>query len=246
VNTVGTCGDVLTLTALTAGDPLTVNIAIPGDSSEVWTFTATDQEYGAVTGGRSGDPIELDGTTLPALALNDNGIGLSSTGTITDTAGLTHGISYTATRTSPSPMTCTNVAYWTHPSTTPGPTPENPAARPNSAPALTGTNTAHAGTHDVLVQFDQEMLATAQGIPAAGAFDVVVGGSDRTISAIAVNNDTPAGKATLDLTLTGDALAVGPTLTVAYHAPTSPTDPALQDVDGHRTLLIGTTTIAVS
>lgn len=242
----GTCGDVLTLSEPQTGDPLAVSISIPGDSSEVWTFTAAEQEYGAVTGARIGDPTQLDGTTLPPLTLNDTGIGLSTTGSVTDTSGFTHGISYTATRTSPSPLTCTNVAYWTHPSTVPGPTTENPTARPDSAPGLTGNNAAQAGTNDVTIQLDQETLATDQGIPSPDQFSVVVGGAARTVTAVTITNDSPAAMATLDLTLSGAALSVGPTMTVSYHAPTGTSDPALQDLEGHKTLLFGPTAVDIS
>lgn len=246
MSTIGDCGDVLSLQAGQAGDPLAMTIALPSnDPTEVWTISAVQQEYGAATGGRTGDPTALDGTLSP-LTFDATTNQFITSGDVTDPAGLTHEISYTATRTSPSPLTCTNLAYWTHPNSTAGPTPENPTARPDSAPGLTGSNQAAVGTNDVLIQFDQEMLASDDGIPAPDLFTVVVGGAARTVSAVAITNDTPPAKATLDLTLSGAALAAGQTMTVSYHASAVSTDPALQDLESVRTLLFGPTTVPIS
>lgn len=226
---------------------LSISITVPGaDPTAVWTLDAVDQEYGAATGGRIGDPVTLSGTALPPLAFNTGGLGFSTTGEIPNTNGFTHEISYTATSTSPTPFTCTNVGNWTAPSTSPGPVPENPTGRPDAAPRLSGDNTAAAGTNDVLMRFDQEMLTTAQGIPAPGQFTVIIGGALRTVTAVTVTNDSPPGDATLDLTLSGAAVTVGPTMTVSYQAPTDTTAPALQDVTGHKMLAFIPQTITVS
>jgi hypothetical protein len=247
VSTLGDCGDVLTLQAgQAAGDPLALTIALPSnDPTEVWTISAVQQELGAGTGGRIGDPVAVDAMLAP-LTFNVTTNQFLTSGSLTDTAGLTHEISYTATRTSPAPLTCTNLAYWTHPNGSAGPTPENPAARPDSAPALTGSNQAAAGTNDALIQFDQEMLASGDGIPAPDDFTVVVGGAARTVSAVAITNDAPPADATLDLTLDGAALAAGQTMTVSYHAPADTTAPALQDPESVKTLLFGPTTVPIS
>jgi hypothetical protein len=247
LSTVGSCGDFLDLKLGTDTATINVSLSVPSaDPTETWTLDAVDQEYGAVTGGRLGDPISLSPSVLPALAFNTGGLGFITSGVLTNTSGQTHEISYTATRTSPTPLTCTNVLNWTAPISSPGPTPENPTGRPDSAPRLIGDNTAVAGTNDVLMRFDQEMLTTAQGIPAPGQFTVIVGGALRNVTAVAVTNDSPPGDATLDLTVDGAPLTVGPVVTASYHAPSTSTDPALQDLTNHKTLAFIPQTITVS
>jgi hypothetical protein len=230
----GSCGDLLDLRVKTVGGPITVDVTIPAaDPSEVWNLDATFQEYGPVTGGRIGNPLNLVPTTLPALAFSTAEGGFTTTGDVPNTTGMTQGISYTATRTSPTPLTCTNTGYWTNPGgTSAGPTAENPAGKPNSAPALTGATEADAGTNDALLQFDQEMLTTAQGIPAANRFAVTVDGVTRTVTGVSVTDDSPPDHAIADLTFTGAALTAGQTVTVLYRQPLTSSDPQLQDLDG--------------
>ncbi len=113
--------------------PINVTITIPDSNpSDVWTFTATEQQYDAVTGAAFGSPFPMVPTELARLAFDATGNDFSSTGVVPNTSGLTHGITYTATRTSPTPLTCTNVGFWTNPGTTSGPTAENPTSFPGA------------------------------------------------------------------------------------------------------------------
>ncbi|HEX3589985.1 MAG TPA: hypothetical protein VHV74_10145 [Pseudonocardiaceae bacterium] len=236
----GSCGDILDMRLKVAGDPLTLTITIPSaDPTEVWSLTATEQDYDAVTGGRIGNPVNLVPTTLPAPAFSTAEGGFSTTGTFPDTEGRTHGFSYTATRTSPTPLTCTNQGFWTAPTGSQGPTAANPSGKPNTAPALTGATEADSGTNDVAVQFDQEMLATAQGIPATSRFSVAVDGVARTVTGVTVSDDSPPLRAIVDVTFDGAALTAGQTVTLQYRQPLSSGDPALQDLDGLTTAGFG-------
>lgn len=241
----GSCGDLLDMRLKQTGDPLTLDVTIPSaDPSEVWTLTATEQDYDAVTGGRIGNPVNLVPTTLPALAFTTTEGGFDSTGTFPDTAGRTHGFTYTATRTSPTPITCTNQGFWTAPTGSQGPTADNPAGKPNTAPALTGATEADSGAHDVAVQFDQEMLSTLQGTPDVSRFAVTVDGVSRTVTGVVVSDDSPPFRAIVDVTFGGAALNNGQTVTLQYRQPLSSGDPALQDLDGLTTPSFGPLSIA--
>lgn len=147
--------------------------------------------------------------------------------------GLTHGIIYTATRTSPTPLTCSNEGFWTNPGTVSPPVSQNPAGRPDSAPALTGANEADRGTHVVSFQFDQEMQSTAQGVPVASRFGVTVNGTNRAVTAVSVVDDSPPNKAVVSLTLAGAVLPLNGTVTVQYRQPLLASDPQLQDLEGN-------------
>lgn len=239
----GSCGDVLTLQSNALLDPIGVTVTIPSaDPSETWTVTATEQQYDAVTGGRVGEPFPV---LLPHLTFDPADNGFATADVIANETERTHAVSYTATRTSPSPETCTNVGYWANPGTG-GPTPENPTGRPDTAPALTGTATAATGTNDVVLRFDQEMLSTGQGLPAPDRFTVTVDGVARTVSALALSDDiTPPVNATLDLTLSGSPLSAGSTVAVTYHQPGG-SDPALQDLENLKTPSFGPVSTPVS
>ena len=235
----GPCGDLLDLRERVAGT-LIVTITIPSaDSTEVWNLTAQEQEYSAVTGGRLGNPVDLVPNPLPPLAFSPVEGGFSTTMNFADTAGFTHGFSYTATRTSPTPLTCTSQGFWTHPANVAGPTAQNPTAKPDTAPALTGATEADSGTNDVLLQFDQEMLATAQGIPANNRFSVLVDGVAHNVTGVQVSNDSPPADAIVDVTFDGAALTTGQTVAVTYRKQLTASLPQLQDLDGLQTASFG-------
>jgi hypothetical protein len=242
----GPCGDLLTFVERVQGT-LIVDINLPTtDPNEVWTMTAQEQVYNPVTGGREGNPVNLVPNILPEPAFSGAEGGFDTTNNFIDTAGNTYGFSYTATRTAPTPETCSSQGFWTHPANAPGPvTGVNPQARPQTAPALTGNNEADRGTHDVLMQFDQEMLATAQGIPDTSRFSVTVNGTSRAVTGVSILNDNPPADAVVDLTLGGAALPNGATVAVQYRKQLSATLPQLQDLDGNQTANFGPISIPV-
>jgi hypothetical protein len=242
---VGPCGDLLDLIERVQGT-LIVDVTIPSvDSTEVWNLTAQEQEYNPVTGGRQGNPINLVPNPLPQLAFSPAEGGFSSTFNFVDTPGATHGFTYTATRTSPTFESCTNTGYFTHPSTGPGPDPTNPTSRPDSPPALTGNTEADSAGHDVLLQFDQEMLATAQGIPPASRFNVLVNGVARTVTGTTVTNDSPPADAVVDLTLSGVALKAGQTVSIQYRKQLTTNLPQFQDPENNQTANFGPVSVPV-
>jgi hypothetical protein len=243
----GTCGDQLDMRLRQVGDPLDIGITIPSaDPTEVWTIVATEQDYGVTTGGRVGDPIDLIGSgLLPPLTFNTTEGGFSTEGNVPNTSGVTHGFSYVATRTSPTPITCTNTGYWTTPSGSEGPTAQNPTGRPDTAPALTGASEADTGTNDALLQFDQEMLATAQGTPDASRFSITVDGVARTAIGVAIDDDSPPLHAIVDITFDGAPLTTGQTVAVLYRQPLTSGTPALQDMDSLPTASFGPVSVPV-
>src|SRR5262249_9085851 len=106
----------------------------------------------------------------------------------------------------------------------------NPISMPNTAPALTGATEADSGTNDVLLQFDQEMLDTAAGIPANNRFSVLVNGVARTVTGVQVINDAPPADSVVDVTFDGAPLAAGQSVSVQYRKQLSASLPQLQDV----------------
>jgi hypothetical protein len=243
----GSCGDQLDMRLRVVGGPLDIGITIPSaDPSEVWTITPIEQNYGVVTGGRVGNPVDLIGSgTLPPLAFNSTEGGFATEGNVTNTTGVTHGFSYIATRTSPTPLTCTNVGYWTTPSGSTGPTADNPSGKPDTAPALTGATEADAGSNDVFLQFDQEMLATMQGTPDVSRFSLTVDGVTRTVTGVAITDDSPPLDAIVDITFDGAPLTAGQTVAVLYRKPLTSGTPALQDLDGLQTAGFGPVSVPV-
>ena len=97
-----------------------------GDPNEVWSLQAQQQEYDVTTGGRVGAPIDLVPDLLQPLAFSLAGGGFTAAATVDSTLNVTHGFSYVATRTSPSPLTCTAVGYWTDHDGSTTPDPLNP------------------------------------------------------------------------------------------------------------------------
>ncbi|HEX5120871.1 MAG TPA: hypothetical protein VFW65_37285 [Pseudonocardiaceae bacterium] len=243
----GTCGDQLDMRLRQVGDPLDIGITIPSaDPTEVWTITAIEQDYGVVTGGRLGNPIDLIGSgALPPLTFNSTEGGFSTEGNFPNTSGLTHGFSYVATRTSPTPITCTNHGYWTTPSGSTGPTAQNPSGKPDTPPALTGATEADTGGNDAALQFDQEMLTTAQGTPDLSRFAVTVDGVARTATGVSITDDSPPLNAIVDVTFDGAPLTAGQTVTVLYRQPLTSGTPALQDLDSLQTAGFGPVSVPV-
>ncbi len=227
----GPCGDLLTFVERVAGT-LIIDIVVPSaDPNETWNFTASEQLYNPVTGGRVGAPINLVPSPLPNLAFSPAEGGYDTTANFTDNPGFTYGFSYTATRVLPSPQTCSSQGFWTDPSTgVRGPVSQNPTGKPDTAPAPTGNNEALHGTHVASIQFDQEMLATAQGDPATNRFTVTVNGVARAVTAVSVVDDNPPNKAVANLTLAGAVIGAAANVQVTYHPPLNSNDPQFQDI----------------
>jgi hypothetical protein len=157
-----------------------------------------------------------------------------------------HEISYTATRTAPTPRTCTNFGFWTNPGgASDGPVAGNPTTRPDAAPLYTGESEADVGTNDALLLMDQEMQAGAAGIPAGNCFQVLVDGAARTVTAVQILNDDPPNQAIVDLTFDGLAVTSTDTVTVRYSRPLISTQAALQDLEALKTASFGPVPIAV-
>jgi flagellar associated repeat protein len=239
------CGGLFDFKERVAGTLIVTITEGSTDANEVWSLTATQQEFNVVTGGREGAAINLIPNPLPPLAFSPAEGGFSTTANIIDTPNSTHGFTYTATRTSPSLLTCSATGYWTDHNGSVTPDPLNPTQKPDTAPALTGNVEADAGTHDALIQFNQEMLSTAQGIPPTSRFTATVNGVNRAVTAVQVINDSPPHQAVVDLTLGGLALKAGATVTVQYRQPLTSSSPQLQDLDGLETANFGPTPITV-
>jgi len=247
ISSTGNCGDLLDMRVKNVGDDIDVGITIPSiDPTEVWSLSASDQQYGAVTGGRQGDPVNLVPNPLPQPVYDAAEGGFVSSADIANTDNATTGISYTATRTSPSPITCTNPAFWTNPAGSGfGPPSQNPTGRPDSPPLFNTLSEADAGTSDVLLQFDQEMLDSGLGIPATNRFAVTVDGTARAVTAVAVINDSPPNLAILDLTFDGAALTSGQSVTVRYTRPLTSGTASLRDLENNQTPSFGPVTVPV-
>lgn len=248
ISSTGNCGDLLDMRVKNVGDDIDVGITIPSiDSTEVWSLSATEQLSGADTGGRHGNPINLTSSgALPPLVFNAAEGGFASSGAIANTDNATTGISYTATRTSPSPVTCTNQGFWTNPfGSSFGPASQNPTGRPDSPPLFNTLSEADAGSNDVLLQFDQEMLDSGLGIPAANRFAVTVDGTARAVTAVAVVNDSLPDLAILDLTIDGAALTSGQSVTVRYTRPITSGSASLRDLENNQTPSFGPVTVPV-
>jgi len=242
---IGACGDTLDMRVRVAGDPINVGITIPStDPTEVWKITVIQQDYGSVTGGRIGAPIDQTAAFPPlTFSAANNGFAIDG-GLVTNSPELTHQVSYTAVRTSPTPLSCTNTGFWTNPGgATDGPVAGNPTTRPDAAPKFAGDSEADAGTNDALLLMDQEMLATAQGIPAGNRFAVRVNGVARTVTAVQVINDDPPNQAVVDLTFSGLPLVSGDAVTVQYSRPLVGNQASLQDLEGLKTANFGPVSI---
>lgn len=248
LNSNGNCGDLLDLRVQNTGDPIRGTITIPSiDSTEVWSLTVTQQDYGAATGGRIGDPVDITSSFTP-LVFNgaEGGFSTAGPGEVTNTDNLTHGISYTATRTSPTPATCTNTnGFWTNPAgADEGPVSGNPTTRPDAAPLFAGESEADAGTNDVLLLMDQEMLDNGLGIPAGNRFTVRFNGVAQTVTGVQVLNDSPPNQAVVDLTTAAPIPASG-TVTAQYTRPLTAGSAQLQDLEGLRTVSFGPVNVPI-
>jgi hypothetical protein len=227
----GPCGDLLTFVERVAGT-LIIDIVVPSaDSTEVWHLNAKEQLLNPVTGGRVGAPINLVPSPLPDLAFSQVEGGYDTTANFVDNPGFTYEFSYTATRTVPSAQVCQSIGFFTDPGNgVRGPAGQNPTGYPNSAPVPTGNNEALHGSHVASIQFDQEMLGTTQGAPAANRFSVTVNGVARAVTGVSVADDSPPNKAVANLTLAGATLGAAANVQVTYHPPLNNTDPQFQDI----------------
>jgi hypothetical protein len=244
---VGSCGDLLDMRVRVPGQPIGLTVTIPSnDPAEVWSLTATQQEYGALTGGRVGSPINLTPNPLPPLAFSPAEGGFTTTADIDNTDNTTHGFSYVATRTSPTPLTCASQGFWTNPAgASEGPTAQNPTARPDAAPVFANESEADVGTNDALLLMDQEMLATGLGIAPANRFTVRVNGVARTSTVVQIFNDSPPNQAVLDVTFSGLPIASTDTVTVQYAKPVGNAGAQLQDLEALKTASFGPVPITV-
>lgn len=247
IEVIGNCGDALDLRVQRPGAPIGYTVTVPsGDANEVWSLTSTEQSYDAVTGGRIGAPVNLVPTLLPNLAFSPAEGGFTTTANFDNGDALTHGFTYTATRTSPSPLTCTNTAYWTNPAgASEGPAAQNPTGRPDTAPAFANESEGDVGSNDALLLMDQEMLATGLGLPPASRFTVKVNGVARTATAVSITNDDPPAGAIIDVTFNGLPIAAGNTVTVQYSKPLGNTAAQLQDLEALKTASFGPVSISV-
>lgn len=247
IQAIGNCGDILDMRVRTVGGPIIVTITVPSnDPTEVWNLSATQQDYGALTGGRLGSPVNLVPNPLPALAFSAAEGGFTTTANFDNIDNLTHGFSYVATRTSPTPLTCSNQGFWTNPAgSDEGPAPQNPTGRPDTAPAFANESEADVGTNDALILMDQEMLATGQGIPANNRFTVRVNGVARTSTAVQIINDDPPNQAIVDVTFDGLPIASTDTVTLQYAKPLGNAPAQLQDLEALKTASFGPVSLAV-
>jgi hypothetical protein len=247
IEVIGNCGDALDLRVQRPGAPIGYTVTVPsGDANEVWNLTSTEQSYDSVTGGRVGAPVNLVPTLLPNLAFSPAEGGFTTTANFDNGDALTHGFSYTATRTSPTPLTCTNQAFWTNPAgASEGPAAQNPTGRPDTAPAFANESEADVGSNDALVLMDQEMLATGLGIPPANRFTVRVNGVARTATAVQIANDSPPAGAIVDVTFSGLPIAATDTVTLQYSKPLGNTAAQLQDLEALKTASFGPIAISV-
>lgn len=232
------CGGTLKFKESTAG---TLSISITEtdvSSTDTWSLQATQQEYGVTTGGRVGDPISLTPDTMGPLTYSVLDGTYTTSADIADTVNMTHGISYVATRTSPSPLTCTAQGFWTDHNGSTTPDPLNPLSKPDTAPAPTGNNVATSGANTTTIGFDQEMMTSPQGTPDADRFQVSVGGAIIPITAVQVTDSPTPGSAAVTLTL-DSALQSGQTVSVQYRQPLSNTIAGLQDMDSLETTSFG-------
>ncbi|HEX5113574.1 MAG TPA: hypothetical protein VFW65_00085 [Pseudonocardiaceae bacterium] len=71
----------------------------------------------------------------------------------------------------------------------------------------------------MLVQFDQEMSATAAGGPSSAQFDITVVGVPRTPTVVQLVNDSPPADAVLAITFDGAPLTAGQTVEVTRLRP---------------------------
>lgn len=223
------CGGTITFRQRVAGS-LVVDISeASNDPTDTWSLSVTQQDYDATTGGRVGAPVDMTPDLMQPLTFSAGAF--STTATVDDSAVMTHGFSYVATRTTPTPLTCAAQGFWTNDGTV-SPDPSNPTGKPDTAPALTGTDTAKAGGNVVTLQFDQEMLANATGTPALNRFGITVNGVPRTVTAVSVVNDSPPNKAVVAVTFAGVPLTAGSSVGVQYREPLLTGRPQLQDPDG--------------
>lgn len=233
------CGGSLQFKETTAG---TLSVSLTEFSVDPtvdsWSLQAVEQEYDATTGGRVGDPISLVPDTMGPLVFSAVDFGFTTSAEIPDTVNMTHGISYVATRTSPTPLTCAGQGFWTDHDGATVPDPLNPTAKPDTAPAPSGKNVAGSGTNVVTIGFDQEMLDSLQGIPVVNRFRVLVGGVAVPVTAVQVVDSVPPGSAGVTLTL-GSVLQAGQTVSVQYVQPLLDTVPVLQDLGGLQTASFG-------
>ena len=147
--------------------------------------------------------------------------GFSTTANFDNPDNLTQGFSYVATRTSPTPLTCTNQGFWTNP---PGADGRPGGAEPDGpARRRTGVRQRERGRRRHQRRVDPDGPGNAghwAGYPGRQSIrGAWVNGVARTSTVVQIFNDDPPNQAVLDVTFSGVPIAAGDTVTFSTAKP---------------------------